>query len=235
MAISNRIQASHTGNNPSLEEIKEQWDQYGNQALALINVSPTELAIENSNVTKRGEDENRITLYNMGLDLQHVDDERLRPLTDGHYMIAVKDAFKRGAYSQGKTSDSSACSTMPNESIARGTLKGVCTSFYAVVCSADSVTHSLSSCPLSQGKTSDSSAPKLLLQGKTLDSSACSTMSDESIASGTLKGVCTPFYTVVCSADSVTHSLSSCPFMFTRRARHRIALQLFRPQKSKSS
>jgi hypothetical protein len=147
VAISNRIQASHTGNNPSLEEIKEQWDQYGNQALALINVSPTELAIENSNVTKRGEDENRITLYNMGLDLQHVDDERLRPLTDGHYMIAVKDAFKRGAYSQGKTSDSSACSTMPNESIARGTLKGVCTPFYTVVCSADSVTHSLSSCP----------------------------------------------------------------------------------------
>ena len=148
MAISNRIQASHTGTNPSsLDEIKEQWDLYGNQALALINVSPTQLAIENSNVTKRGEDENRITLYNMGLDLQHVDEERLRALKDGHYMIAVQEAFKRGAYSQGKTSDSSSCSTMSDESVDSGTLKGVCTPFYTVVCSADSVTHSLSSCP----------------------------------------------------------------------------------------
>ena len=78
-------------------------------------------------------------------------------------------------------------------------------------------------------ETTDGRA-RLLLQGKTSDSSACSTMFDESIArgtlkdSGTLKGVCTPFYTVVCSADSVTHSLSSCPFMFTHRARHWIAL-----------
>ena len=120
------------------------WAHNGDKIIALLQVTPTECAIENSKITAHQEEENRKTLYNLGFDLQNLSDEFLHnSFKDGYYMVAVKKAFESGKYSLNKTLDSSTCSTKSNESVAAPSKVGVRTSVYAVPCSIDLVSHSL--------------------------------------------------------------------------------------------
>ena len=81
-------------------KILQQWEAQGDRISALLGTTPTELAIMNSIRTASQEEEHRAYLYEIGKDLQHLDDDMLNRFDDRAYMIELKRAYRRGVLQQ---------------------------------------------------------------------------------------------------------------------------------------
>ena len=81
------------------EKIRQWWRDQGKEVIALLGVTPDELAIFNSLRTADEEDKNRRLMYDLGHELQEIDEDRIRMWKDWPYMLAVKKAFDNGLLS----------------------------------------------------------------------------------------------------------------------------------------
>lgn len=93
--------ATNSADETELMYLGQLWDLNGPADIALLSVTPTELATQNSMVTANAEAQNRKIKYDMGFDLAQnpMSDEVMRHrYKDGAVMVEVRRAFIRGKY-----------------------------------------------------------------------------------------------------------------------------------------
>lgn len=72
------------------------WKAQGPDVMALLGVTPTKIAKENSLVTAKAEEEYRWETWELGKDLQNIPDKTLGTWKDGSYMREIKKAYAKG-------------------------------------------------------------------------------------------------------------------------------------------
>ena len=99
MHCSNYTKASKTAsvNSEAPEEVPkiiQKWQANGGLTLAIISMTPTDLAIDNSIRTLCAEKKRREFLLEMAQGLQHVADEIIGMFKDRHFLRALKKYYR---------------------------------------------------------------------------------------------------------------------------------------------